>query len=298
MQNNIFKIVLFVLVIGSLLFFALSSDSSTTDNTTDKENSSALTLSDAHGLAVDIEDPQKLYIANHHGLYALENDKKLYRLGDLEDDLMSFTVDPVDPDTFYSSGHPKTGGNVGFQKTTDGGVTWQAVSEGLDGPVDFHTLTIDQTNPQVVYGYYKGRMQKSTDGGSSWSYVDNTPANIIQLSSGVVPNSIYAATTDGLFNSIDQGDTWQAITSLSGTVASIANNPSNSDELMAYSLGGGLQKSTDGGESWSDVTSPAGSDQVLFIAYAKSDSSNVYILTRSLDIFASNDSGATWETYR
>lgn len=290
-------IVSLVVILGLLGVAFLSSDPSTTENPADITSNPNLTLSDAHGLAVDIEDPQKVYVANHNGLYALENDKNLYQVGNLEDDLMGFTIDPIDPDTFYSSGHPKTGGNVGFQKTSDGGATWQAVSEGLNGPVDFHTLTIDQANPQVIYGYYKGQMQRSTDGGSSWSYVNEAPSDIIQLMGGTKEDSIYATTPNGLYVSSDLGDTWQAITALSGPVVSVANNPSDSNELLVYSQQKGLQKSVDGGETWLDVASPARSDLVLFIAYAKSNPSNIYFLTKSLRVYASSDGGETWETY-
>ncbi|WP_267923251.1 hypothetical protein [Nostoc mirabile] len=30
-------------------------------------------------------------------------------------DYMSFTADPINSDRFFSSGHPHTGGNLGFQ---------------------------------------------------------------------------------------------------------------------------------------------------------------------------------------
>ena len=111
----------------------------------------------AHGLALDISDPTKLYIATHEGLYLLSNDKDLYRVGKTRDDLMGFSIDANTPGTFYSSGHPSSGGNIGFQKTVDGGLTWQRVSLGLGGPVDFHAMTVSPADSNVVYGYFGGR---------------------------------------------------------------------------------------------------------------------------------------------
>jgi len=53
-------------------------------------------LQHVHGLAVDIANPNRLLIATHHGLFQLENETDLSRIGDVEDDLMGFTPHPAD----------------------------------------------------------------------------------------------------------------------------------------------------------------------------------------------------------
>ncbi|MDP3766308.1 MAG: hypothetical protein Q8R04_07385, partial [Nanoarchaeota archaeon] len=84
-------------------------------------------ITHAHGLAVDAADSNKLYIATHHGLLVLLNEKELYKVGKSEDDYMGFSPHPSNPNIFFSSGHPSRGGNIGFQKAEDGGFTWKRV---------------------------------------------------------------------------------------------------------------------------------------------------------------------------
>ena len=53
-------------------------------------------ITHAHGLAVDVENSSKLYIATHHGLLVLENGKELFRVGKSQDDYMGFSPHPSD----------------------------------------------------------------------------------------------------------------------------------------------------------------------------------------------------------
>src|SRR3989344_8599693 len=120
-----------------------------------------------HGLAADVADANKLYIATHHGLFVLMNEKELYQIGRKQDDFMGFSVHPTQSNIVYTSGHPRTGGNLGFQKSEDGVFIWEKVSNGFDGPVDFHAMTISTVNPSTVYGWYKGVLQRSDNQGEN-----------------------------------------------------------------------------------------------------------------------------------
>lgn len=273
---------------------------SKSSNEPDQYLTAASSLRDAHGLAVDVRDSTKLYIANHSGLYVLQNDKDLYKVGKNGDDYMGFSPHPTDPNILFTSGHPVRGGNLGFQKSTDSGKTWQKVSEGLNGPVDFHSMTVDQADPNIVYGIYRGRMQKSVDGGKGWSYVEAAPSEITQLVSGTTRGIIYAATSDGSSVSLDQGDTWSALSSVlaGGAVGAMAVNPSNEQELLVYSQKAGFSKSADGGKTWSRLNTPFVDDGVRFIAYDKTNAANIYALTGALAIYKTTDSGNSWSKIR
>ena len=100
-----------------------------------------------HGLAVDRQDPEKLLIATHHGLFRSGPDGKAELISPVQD-FMGFTPDPSDPKTLYASGHPAGGGNLGFIASTDNGVTWEQVAPGADGPVDFHQMTVSPADPK------------------------------------------------------------------------------------------------------------------------------------------------------
>lgn len=291
----IIAIVLIVLGLTVLLF--AGSDNNSPSKNKDNYLTPVSGLRDAHGLAVDVEDPNKLWIASHTGLNLLKDDKDLYIVGSSRDDFMGFSTHPTDSDIFFTSGHPAGGGNLGFQKTTDAGRTWQKVSDGLNGPVDFHSMTVDRVNPDVVYGIYQGRMQKSVDGGKSWQFVDATPLGIIQLSAGANENTVYAATGDGLYVSSDQGKVWSGVSpELAGAaVSAIGVHPNDGQELTVYSQKLGLARTTNDGSTWTKLKAPFADEVVMYIAYDKNNPGTIYTLTRSLDIFKTTDSGVTWK---
>ena len=82
-----------------------------------------------HGIAVDPADPSRLYLATHHGLYAVEPDGSATQLSPVQD-FMGFTPHPTDPSILYASGHPAGGGNLGFISSEDGGRSWSQLAEG------------------------------------------------------------------------------------------------------------------------------------------------------------------------
>lgn len=296
MKKFLFGVIL-VGVFGLILVVAASTNNSR-DDSSNQPAESELTLRDAHGLAVDVSDPSKVYIASHNGLYVLKNDGELSLLGNGRDDFMGFSVHPSDPNVFFTSGHPARGGNLGFQKSTDGGKSWKKVSNGLNGPVDFHTMAVDEIDPNIIYGIYLGRIQKSSDGGKSWQYLNDAPEGIVQLAAGAKKGTVYAATTNGLYVSNNQGSSWQQKSGVNGTVIAAAANPQNEQELYAYSQAEGFVKTTDSGNSWTKLDTPFNNDMVLHIAYDKSSSETVYVITRSLSLYKTADAGLAWKKIR
>lgn len=255
-------------------------------------------LQHVHGLAVDVANPNRLLFATHHGLLQLVNDIDLSRVGSVEDDLMGFTVHPTNLSIFFSSGHPARGGNLGFQKSMNGGVTWQKISDGIGGPVDYHSMTVSMVNPELVYGYY-GNLQRSVDGGKTWEVAKGTIQPISLSSDPVKENVVYAATQSGVMVSEDKADTWRSLSlQLDGAAASlIAFHPAN-EYALTYSLKlGGMGKSTDGGKTWERLNENFGGEAVLFVAYSKTES-RVYALTESNVIYKSIDAGETWTKVR
>lgn len=106
------------------------------------EATEAMRLSDlrehthVHGLAVDRNDPSRLLVATHHGLFSASPEGEALRISIVQD-FMGFNPHPSDPDVLYASGHPVGGGNLGFIASTDAGATWTQISPGAEGPVDF-----------------------------------------------------------------------------------------------------------------------------------------------------------------
>ena len=286
------RTVVFVVAIVAVMGLALVLNNDDSTDPANEQTAQSLRLSDIHGLEVDIDNSDRLYLPNHQGLYVQESDGNISKISEISDDLMSFAVSPTNQNLFYASGHPRTGGNFGLISSSDGGVAWRDVSEGLNGPVDFHTMALDSTNDQSVYGYYQGALQRSLDGGNTWEYLEDAPNQIIQLSAGVDEGQIYAATTNGLYISIDQGDSWELSAFEGETVIAIEVN-SASEQLIANTSSQGLVLSADAGETWAKSDFGT-SDTVVYIASSVSEPTRSYLVTKSLKIYQSTDSSATW----
>jgi photosystem II stability/assembly factor-like uncharacterized protein len=151
-----------IVLVGGMLAIDRSQSSETSVAALSKETH-------FHGIAVDPSDPSRLYLATHHGLFLTSPDGTATRISDNANDYMGFTPHPTDSSLLYASGHPAGGGNMGVILSEDGGKTWQQLSPGAQGPVDFHAMTISRADPNVIYGLYVhgGGIQVSRDGGKT-----------------------------------------------------------------------------------------------------------------------------------
>lgn len=297
------KIVVIVLVLVAIVgFFLLTQQGNKNsqyqeNKQTPKELTSINEITHGHGLAVDVADPTKLYIATHHGLLVLKNDKDLFKVGDKKDDYMGFSQHPTNPEIFFSSGHPETGGNIGFQKSEDAGFSWEKISDGLQGPVDFHALTVSPANPKLLYGWFQGTLQRSVDEGKNWEIASLTKAPVVSLAAD--PNDenvVYSASPQGLMVSNNQGKDWNKL--LDDFVSTIAINPQDSQKLISYSEKQGLAKSEDMGKTWKKTTANFSGETPLFISFNKQQSEVLYLLTEKNSIYKSIDEGNSWSKIR
>jgi len=289
--------VIALLFLGLFLF---SSRSGSQGNNSQDVLTSVSSFSHSHGMAVDINDAEKVYIATHEGLYLLQSDKDLFQIGKVRDDLMGFSPHPTEAKTFFSSGHPLRGGNIGFQKTTDGGVTWTKVADGLGGPVDFHAMAVSQVNPNIVYGSFGGKIQRTNDGGLSWKFTEGSVQAISLSSDPKNENVLYASTQNGVQVSRDGGDAWQNISKEleGGAVSVFALDPFSTYVLAFSQTLGGMGKSTDGGTTWQKVQESFGTEAVLYLAFSKSQQGTVYALTSGNSLYKSINGGDAWKKVR
>ena len=183
-----------------------------------------------------------------------------------------------------------TGGGV--WKTTDGGVTWQPVSDRFFKSSSVGAIAIAESNPDIVYvGMGETQLRgnviqgdgvyKTTDAGKTWTHlglertlaiarIRTHPTNPDIVFVAALGNPYMATPDRGVFKSTDGGKTWNKTLfkdEKTGAV-DIAFDPRNPDVLYAgmwevfrtpHSLssggpGSGLYKSTDGGANWTELT--------------------------------------------
>ena len=121
-----------------------------------------------------------------------------------------------------------------------------------------YALAVDPNTPTTLYaGTYGGGMFKSTDGGATWSPVNNGLTNksvwALAIASTTPASTTYAGTYGGVFKSTNGGASWSAVNSgLTNTaVFALAIDPTDSNTLYAGTYGGGVFKSINGGTTWS-----------------------------------------------
>jgi photosystem II stability/assembly factor-like uncharacterized protein len=184
------------------------------------------------------------------------------------------------------------------------------------------SLVIDPRNPQrLIAGAVTGGLWVSTNGGATWSLVDDWWHN---LSVGALtmdpanPDTLYVGTGEGFYSlahplrsfshfvrgagvlkSTDGGRTW---TLLPGTidwraVTRIAVSPLDSRLVLVTRRPGGIARSTDGGQTWTDV---APADTSFQVAFDPNDGTKAiaHLAPASVQthqVVTSIDAGLTWQ---
>lgn len=155
-----------------------------------------------HGLAFD-ENTEQLLLATHNGLFDVAADPIVKISPTI--DLMGFAV--AGEKQYYASGHPGPGSDlpnpVGLIESTDGGKTWQELSR--QGQSDFHAMAVSD---EGVIGF-DGALRLTPDG-EEWSEADVQiqPANLAAFLGGSI---VLATTEEGIQRSTDGGLTWSLI---------------------------------------------------------------------------------------
>ncbi|MFH0736751.1 MAG: T9SS type A sorting domain-containing protein [bacterium] len=233
-------------------------------------------------------------------------------------------IHPQDPNIAYIGA-----ASGGIWKTTDGGESWQSVSDNFN-TISFGAIAIDPNNPEVVYagtgeacsilsGYtYNGDgLYKTTNGGLTWSKIGaelnvKTHTGDIMVNP-VNSNLIYAALTIGSFfipnpertgvwRSTDAGQTWQKTLSVPEAY-DIECDPTN-ENIVYAAVGGsntnsGFYKSTDKGLTWvknnNGLMSPSGISRMQISLC--NDTPNIiygYIYGSSTKAYKTTNGGTNW----
>ncbi len=281
-------------VLGAAALFASAVGSVTRADTTKALRVSELpSKTHIHGLAVDRQDPSHLLIATHHGLFRAGPDGNAQRISEVQD-FMGFNPHPSDASTLYASGHPARGGNLGFIASNDQGRTWKQISPGVNGPVDFHQMTVSPADPKTIYGAYQG-LQRSRDGGKTWTLVGPAPEKLIDLAASARgADALYAASEHGLFASADGGKTWKPI--LEGAAVTLVEVAPDG-ALYAFVVGRGLVRSAEDPLSFTTLSNDFGGGYLLHLAVDPTNPSRLFAATGRGRVVTSTDQGRTWTTF-
>jgi uncharacterized protein (TIGR03437 family) len=177
----------------------------------------------------------------------------------------------------------------------------------IDGPGSYAALgigsanivAVDPQNPTTLYAVSYSRLEKSVNGGTTFSPLFLPSSEIWSVAINPANDQIlYAGTFDqGLFKSTDGGATWAAS---NGSLQPIQPNefefqgiwidPANPNVLLANAIGN-FVRSADGGATWQTLVS--GND-VLNVAFDTANPGVVYAVTVQGTVSKSVNDGQTF----
>ncbi|MCH8287162.1 hypothetical protein IIB79_11665, partial [candidate division KSB1 bacterium] len=197
---------------------------------------------------------------------------------------------PNNPDIVYvaAQGHLwGHGGDQGIFKTTDGGLTWEKMTNGVpdDGRTGASDLKMDPDNPNILYAGYWERMRQPH-----------------RFDSGGPNGGIYKTTNGGrswnkLTNGLPEGDTGKIGIAIykedPGIVMAIVEAEQAEDRADLSTPKSGIYRSENGGGSWEYISSMNNRPFYYSHIYISPvDDNTVYVLDGSGRI--SEDGGKTF----
>src|SRR5687768_3700756 len=169
------------------------------------------------------------------------------------DPIVVIQLHPKNPDIIYVAT------NDYIYKTKDGGQTWQNLSRGMSHSRVI-SMAIDNSYPATVYAGTKGdAVFKSYDGGQRWvsqrtGLDDATISSVVNQFVFAPSNNahLFAATTMGVFESLNGGETWTK--RMEGMkevlmVVTLGLDPTR-PSIMYAGTSGGVYKSVDRAGHW------------------------------------------------
>lgn len=187
-----------------------------------------------------------------------------------------------------------TGG--GLWKTTDGGTSWNPVTDGKIKSSSVGAVAVSETNPDIVYlGMGESQLRqnvlqgdglyKSINGGQDWEHIGLKETQAISRIRihPKNPDIVYVAALGhpfganderGIFKTIDGGKTWKKTLYQNDKTGAVDLTLDPNDPETLYATlwevyrkpwilwsggeGSGLYKSTDGGDTWQQLTKRPG----------------------------------------
>jgi len=264
-----------------------------------------LTATSIAGMAIDHQEPARLYAADAStGIFkTASRGRPWLRLGDLAGPSTSdrpLVVDPADPNIVYSL----TSNSVA--KSTNGGRRWtMPLSSSC---LLLRRIAIDPREPAHVFAsaYINGlhcdisicTFFRSLDAGATWSCIGNVLSFVAGRDAllGVDPftSAIYAQVFQDLLRSTDNGVTWTPLSRESLLGSSFTPSPLVAGTLWA-GQGARVTRSRDGGQTWESFSTGLPSDvSVVALAPDPVEPATLYAATVQSGVFKSTDAGETW----
>jgi photosystem II stability/assembly factor-like uncharacterized protein len=236
-------------------------------------------------IAIDPRNPDRLFVAVLGHPYGPNQERGIFRSTDGGQTFQKVLykdentggkdvdIDPSNPDIVYATmwetrqgpwENAAWGGtNGGIFKSTDGGTTWRALTEGLPDGLTEAELAIAPSNPRRLYA------------------------------------TVDAGGTGGIYRSDDAGETWTRITTDPRPASRIDEavphvHPKDADTILITNIV--TWKSTDGGRTYVPFKGAPGGDDYQN-AWFNPDDPNIILLVADQGAVVTLNGGETWSSW-
>lgn len=203
----------------------------------------------------------------------------------------------------------------GMWKTTDGGATWQLLSNEF---TNISSMAMSTSDHNIIYvgtgeSFPGGTFMvgngiwKSADRGVNWIQLTNTSTNTDfeyvnrLLVDPADANIVLAATETGIFKSSNGGATWVKVYSSRNGVEDLVADPTNFNVLFGGENTIGVLRSTNAGNSWTVSNSGIETGTRYELAVSPVDHNNVFVSgnvsSTASKVYISQDNGLSWKEY-
>ncbi len=250
---------------------------------------------DKHGFAFIAGQPNTAFALTDGGIFKTTNNGTNW--ADLSNGLMIAQIYRLGTSpqntNLYLSGWQDNGCNLW------NGTSWRQVF-GADGM----EAAIDATNQNLMYECYQnGGLQRSTNGGTNWSYIAPSFGNWITpfVLDPVTANRLYYGSSSALYLSNNNGTSWSSIagSSLGEYGSAITVAPSNNNIVYYASFGKILKCDVGAGTSVNITgTLPVNLTGINYIAVSNTDANKVWVCLGGYNagnkVFSSTNGGTNW----
>jgi photosystem II stability/assembly factor-like uncharacterized protein len=294
----------------------------------------ALTDKETYTVNIHPTNPDVVFAGTADGVYRSTDLGKSFQRTNFPDQgvqIWSFLVDANDRKLIYAGGSP-----ISMYRSEDTGETWRKLPDpGMPDravmPFACRVMRMAQhpSKPGTIFaGLEVNGVMRTTDGGESWTDCSTDLIRLAQsphLKSKIVsdtynegmldshaiaispadPDKVVLAVRMGLFQSADQGSTWQdmEVGRFSPTTygRDIRVSPQDGNTMYAAlsvaaaSKDGAVYRSTDTGATWKRFDKVQVHGTIMSVALHHTDPNQVYIGARyDGEIYGTEDAGATW----